>query len=44
MKNACLELREHATKVIIYEKKKEIMPLTKKEEKMHNKQKVLMMY
>ena len=39
MKNFCLDLREHATKVINYEKK-EMMPLTKKEKKMHNKQKV----
>ena len=39
MKNLCLDLREHATKIINYEKK-EIRPLTKNEEKMHNKQKV----
>ena len=39
MKNCCLDLREHATKIINYEKK-EIIPLTKKEEKMHNKLKV----
>ena len=39
MKNFCLGLREHATKIINYEKK-EMMPLTKKEEKKHNKQKV----
>ena len=39
MKNFCLDLREHATKIINCEKK-EIIPLTKKEEKMHNKQKV----
>ena len=39
MKNFCLDLKEHATKVINYEKK-EMIPLTKKEEKMHNKQKV----
>ena len=32
MKNFCLDLREHATKILI--------PLIKKEEKMHNKQKV----
>ena len=36
MKNFCLDLREHATKIINYEKK-EMMPLTKKEEKKHNK-------
>ena len=39
MKKFCLDLREHATKMIIYEKK-EIIPLTKKEEKNHNKQNV----
>ena len=39
MKNFCLDLREHATKIINYEKK-EMIPLTKKEEKKHNKQKV----
>ena len=39
MKNFCLDLREHATKIINYEKK-EMITLTKKEEKKHNKQKV----
>ena len=39
MKNFCLDLREHTTKIINYEKK-EMIPLTKKEQKMHNKQKV----
>ena len=39
MKNFCLDLREHATKVINYEKK-EIIPLTKKEGKKHSKQNV----
>ena len=39
MKNFCRDLREHATKIINYEKK-EMIPLTKKEEKKHNKQKV----
>ena len=39
MKNVCLDLKEHTTKIINYEKK-EMKPLTKKEEKMHNKQKV----
>ena len=39
MKNFCLDLREHATKIIKY-KKKEMIPLTKKEEKKHNKQEV----
>ena len=36
MKNLCLDLREHATKIINYDKK-EMIPLTKKEEKTHNK-------
>ena len=36
MKNFCLNLREHATKIINYEKK-EMIPLTKKEEKKYNK-------
>ena len=40
MKIFCLDLRKHATKIINYEKKKEMIPLTKKEEKNHNKQKV----
>ena len=39
MKNFCLNLREHATKLINYENK-EMIPLTKKEEKKHKKQKV----
>ena len=39
MKKFCLDLREHVTKIINYEKK-EMIPLTKKEEKNHNKQKV----
>ena len=39
MKNVCLDLRQHAAKIINCEKK-EMIPLTKKEEKMHNKQKV----
>ena len=38
MKKFCKDLREHATKIINYEKK-EMIPLTKKEEKNHNKQK-----
>ena len=37
--NFCLDLREHATKIINYEKK-EMIPLTKKEVKKHNNQKV----
>ena len=39
MKKFCLDLRKHATKIINYEKK-EMIPLTKKEENKHNKQKV----
>ena len=39
MKNFCLDLREYATKIINYEKK-EMIPLTKKEEKKHKKQDV----
>ena len=38
-KNFCLDLREHVTKIINYEKK-EMIPLTKKEGKKHNKQTV----
>ena len=37
-KNFCMDLREHATKIINYDKK-EMIPLPKKEEKMHNEQK-----
>ena len=39
MKNFYLDLREHATKIINYEKR-EIIPLTKEEKKMQNEQKV----
>ena len=39
MKKFCKDLREHGTKLINYEKK-DMIPLTKKEEKHHNKQKV----
>ena len=39
MKNFCQDLKEHATKITNYEKK-EMISLTKKEEIMHNKQKV----
>ena len=39
MKKSCKDLGEHATKIIKYEKK-DTIPLTKKEEKHHNKQKV----
>ena len=39
MEMFCKDLRKHATKIINYEKK-DMIPLTKKEEKTHNKQKV----
>ena len=39
MKNFCKDLREHGTKIINYEKK-DMISLTKKEEKNHNKQEV----
>ena len=39
MKNFCLDLREHATEIINYEKK-EMIPLTKEEKNWHNMQKV----
>ena len=39
MKKFCLDLREHATEIVNYEKK-EMIPLIKEEKKMHNKQKV----
>ena len=35
MKNICVDLREHATKIINYEKK-EMIPLTKEEKQFHN--------
>ena len=38
MKNFCLDLREHATIIINYGKK-EMIPLTKEEKKMHRRQK-----
>ena len=40
MKNFCLDLKEHATKIINDEKKEEMIPLTKKEKKIHCEQKV----
>ena len=43
MKNFCLDLREHATKIINYEKK-EMIPLTKEEKKIHRKQKKCCMF
>ena len=39
MKNFCLDLREHATKIVNYEKK-EMIPLTKEEKSWHNMEKV----
>ena len=39
MEKFCKALREHATKIINYEKK-DMIPLTNKEEKKHNKQDV----
>ena len=39
MKNFCLDLREHATKIINYEKK-EMISLAKEEKNRHNMQKV----
>ena len=39
MKNFCLDLKEHATKIINYEKK-EIISLTKEEKKIHREQHV----
>ena len=39
MEEFCIDLREHATNIINYEKKK-MIPLAKKEEKNHNKQNV----
>ena len=37
MKEFCRVLKKHVTRIISYEKK-EMIPLTKKEEKVHNKQ------
>ena len=39
MKSFCLDLKEHALKIIDYEKK-EITPLTNEERKLHREQKV----
>ena len=39
MKNFCLDLREHTTEIINYGKK-EMIPLTKEEKKMHNELKI----
>ena len=40
MKDFCLDLKEHATKIINYEKKKEMIPLTNEERMLHHKQKI----
>ena len=39
MKNVCKNLKQHATKIINYEKK-EMLPLTKEKRKLYIKQKV----
>ena len=39
IKNFCMDLREHAAKIITYEKK-EMIPLTNEEKKLHRSQKV----
>ena len=39
MKNFCINLKKHATKIINYEKE-EMIPLTKEEKKIHREQKV----
>ena len=39
MKNFCLELKEHATKIIDCQKKKEMIPLAKEEKKIHHEKK-----
>ena len=39
MKNFCIHLREHGTKIINYEKK-EIIPFTTEEKKLHRTEKV----
>ena len=39
MKNICLNLKEHAAKIINYEEK-EMIPLTKEKKKIHREQKV----
>ena len=43
MKNFCINLKEHATKIINYEKK-DMIPLTKEEIKIHREQKVCYIY
>ena len=40
MKHLRIDLKEHAAKIIDYKKKKQIIPLTKKEKKIHREQKV----
>ena len=43
MKNFCINLKEHATKIINYVKK-EMIPSTNKEKKIHNEEKVCYIY
>ena len=43
MKNCCLDLRQHAIKVINYERK-EMIPLTNEEKKIHREKKVCYIY
>ena len=40
MERFCKNLKEHATKIINYEKKKEMIPLTDEENKSYEKHKV----
>ena len=42
MKNFCTDLKEHAAKIINYEKK--MIPLTKEEKKVHRQQKIFVIY
>ena len=41
MKSFCMDLKEHATKIFNCEKK-EMIPLTNKEKKLHRKQKSML--
>ena len=40
MKNFCLDLREHVTKIINFGEKKQMIPLTKEEKKIHREKRV----
>ena len=42
MEKFCKDFKKHATKIINYQKKKEMMPLTDKENKSYEKQKSLL--